>query len=263
MAEIFLGDLSQIRLFDILKPLLSEKKTGKVSFKGKESGEIYLEMGNITHAKTGSSFGEYAFFTIMEWKGGSITFELEVTPKERTIPAPTEQLLLNWSYRKQEWEKIREMIPHSNIVFRLSLQTSGEETTVSADQWNVLALCNGIRSVGEIGKTLNWDEYKTLRTLHQLIRGGLLERVEGAKLLKRRLVGESFFQKTEDELKRMMGPVAPFLIDDKLMEFGETKESLTHDQALSFIESLSEEIPQDSKRKDFVRMMKDFLSTGK
>ncbi len=30
MPEIILGDLSQVRLFDILKPLLIEKKTGRV-----------------------------------------------------------------------------------------------------------------------------------------------------------------------------------------------------------------------------------------
>ena len=52
MPEIFLGDLSQVKLFDILKPLLMGKKTGKLSFKGKENGEMYLEIGNIVHAKT-------------------------------------------------------------------------------------------------------------------------------------------------------------------------------------------------------------------
>jgi hypothetical protein len=29
MAEIILGDLSQVRIFDVLKPLLIEKKTEK------------------------------------------------------------------------------------------------------------------------------------------------------------------------------------------------------------------------------------------
>jgi hypothetical protein len=73
MAEVVLGDLSQVRIFDILKPLLIEKKTGKVVFRGKEEGEIYLELGNISHAKTTNSVGEYAFFTIMEWKAGKAT----------------------------------------------------------------------------------------------------------------------------------------------------------------------------------------------
>ena len=78
MAEIVLGDLSQVRIFEILKPLLIEKKTGRVSFRGKEEGEVYLELGNISHAKTAHSVGEYAFFTIMEWKIGKIIFEPEI-----------------------------------------------------------------------------------------------------------------------------------------------------------------------------------------
>lgn len=263
MPEAFLGDLSKVRIFDILKPLLIEKKTGKVSFKGKEEGEIYLELGNVTHAKASHSVGEYAFFTIMEWKTGRILFEQEVFPTERTISTPTEQLLLNWSYRKQEWEKIKEAIPTSNVVFRLTIQKNGEDKNISGDQWNVLALANGARTVSEIAKTLNWDEYKILKTVYQLVRMGLLERGEAQRRVKKRWVGEKFFLTIEYELRKIMGAVAPFVIEDELVDFGETKDSLPQDQALSFIESLGEEIPNAQKAKEFVRAMREFLSLGK
>jgi hypothetical protein len=263
MAEIVLGDLSQARIFDILKPLLIEKKTGKVSFRGKEEGEVYLELGNISHAKTVHSVGEYAFFTIMEWKVGKIIFEPDVFPTERTISTPTEQLLLNWSYRKQEWEKIREVLPSANLIFRLVLQKTEGEKNISSDQWNVLALCNGTRSVAEIGKTLNWDEYKILRTVYQLVRMGLLEKGEIQKGGKKRPVGDNFFVTVENELKRIMGPVAPFIIEDKLIDFGETKDSLPQDQALTFVESLGEEIPNAQKAKEFLRVIKELLSLGR
>lgn len=263
MPEIILGDLSQVRIFDVLKPLLIEKKTGKVTLKSKEEGEIYLELGNISHAKTAHLVGEYAFFTIMEWPTGEIVFEPDVFPTERTISTPTEQLLLNWSYRRQEWEKIKEVIPSSNLIFRLSLQRNGEDKTISADQWNVLALMNGMRTISEIVRVLHWDEYKLLKTIYQLVRTGLLERVEMPRPVKKRWVGESFFITVENELKRVMGPVAPFIIDDTLTEFGETKESLPQDQALSFIEALGEEIPNAQKAKEFVRAMKEVISAGR
>ena len=35
MPEIFLGDLANVKLFDILKPLFSGKKTGKIIVRGK------------------------------------------------------------------------------------------------------------------------------------------------------------------------------------------------------------------------------------
>ena len=259
MPEIFLGDLSQVKLFDILKPLLMGKKTGKLSFKGKENGEMFLEIGNIVHAKTLNSSGEYGFFTIMGWKMGRITFEPDELPPERTIPIPSEQLLLNWSSKKMEWERIREIIPSNNAVFRLSLQKNGENIHISADQWNVLALSNGMMTISEIAKALSWDELKTVRMIYQLIQAGLLERAEVPKPIRKKLVGENFFLTVENELKKVIGPVAPIIIEDKLNEFGEAKDSLPQDKALSFIESLGEEISHELKRKEFVKVMMESM----
>ena len=195
MPEIFLGDLAQIKLFDVLKPLFSGKKTGRIMFKGKEGGELYLELGSITHAKANNAVGEFAFFTLMGLRVGQASFEPDEVPAERTISISTEQLLLNWSYRKQEWDKIKEVIPSPNTFFRLSLQKSPENKNINADQWNVLALCNGTKSVSEITETLNWDEFKTSKTILQLVQLGLLVKAEGQKPLEKKLVGENFFYK--------------------------------------------------------------------
>jgi len=263
MPEIFLGDLAQIKLFDVLKPLFTSKKTGKIMLKGKEGGELYLELGNVTHAKTNNAVGEYAFFTLMGLKGGKASFEPDEVPLERTVSISTEQLLLNWSYRKQEWDRIKEMIPSSHTVFRLSLQKSQENKNINADQWNVLALCNGTKTVSEITETLNWDEFKTSKTILQLVQLGLLVRAEGQKPLEKKLVGEDFFLKVENEFKKAVGPVASVIIDDKLNEFGNTAASFPQDQALPFIEALGEEIPRDAQKKEFIRVMMAFLSPGK
>jgi len=260
MTEIFLGDLSQVKLFDILKPLLIGKKTGKLSFQGRESGEMYLELGNIVHAKTPNAIGEYGFFAIMGWKTGRITFEPDDPPPERTISIPSEQLFLNWSSKKMDWEKIREVISSNNAVFRLCLQRDRENKIITADQWNVLALSNGVRTISEITKILEWDELKTVTMTYQLIQAGLLERGEVQKPLRKKLAGENFFLSVENELKKVIGPVAPFIIEDKLSEFGETKDSLPQDQKVIFVESLGEEIPNDLKRKEFVKAMMESLS---
>jgi len=263
MPEIFLGELSQVKIFDILKPLLMGKKTGKLSFKGKENGEMYLELGNIVHAKTPDSYGEYGFFTIMGWKMGRIAFEPDEPPPERTIPIPSEQLLLNWSSKKMEWERIREIIRSNNAVFSLSPRNNGESKTISGEQWNVLALSNGLRNVSEIAKDLNWDEFKVIRTIYQLIQAGLLEQAAERKSVKKKLVRESFFSVVESELRKVMGAVSPFVLDDKLVEFGDKRDSFPQEKLLSFVEALGEEIPQDEKRKEFKRVVMEFFSTEK
>ena len=259
MAEIFLNDLAQVRLFDVLKPLLIGKKTGILSIRGKETSELFLEMGNIVHAKAGQMSGEEAFNLIMDLRNGKCTFESEVIPTERTIPISTEQLLLNWSYRKQEWEKVRKVIPSSKAIFRLSPQTGSDEMNIKADQWKVLALANGMKTVGEIAETLKWDEFRTSRVIYQLVQNGLLEKGEEPKLVGKKLVSQDFFPAIENELKRAMGPVAPFIIEDKMEEFGLGKERFPRDRAGFFIDAISEEIHQEAKRKEFLKVMEDFL----
>lgn len=260
MAEIFLSDLSRVRFFDVLKPLLMGKKTGLLSIKGKESGELFLEMGAIVHARVGRASGEDAFNLIMGLRDGKCSFDSEVLPPERTIPISTEQLLLNWSYRKQEWEKIRKIVSSSAAVFRLAPQTGAEETNIKADQWKVLALTDGTRTVAEIAETLKWDEFRTSRIVYQLAQSNLLERGETPKpALGKKLVSEGFFPTIENELKRIMGPVAPFIIEDKLEEFGFGKGSFPRDRAGFFIDAISEEIQQETKRKEFLKVMEEFL----
>jgi len=261
MAEIFLGDLSQVKLFDIFRPLLDGKKTGLLVIRGMENGEIYLELGNIVHARTQTSTGEFAFYIIMGWKSGRITFEPGILPPERTISPPTEQLLLNWSSRKEEWEKIKELIASPDTVFRLSLQKNPGNRNITTDQWNVLALCNGVRPLSEVSKTLQWDHFKTGKIIYQMVQEGLLEKVEPQKPLKRKVVGETLFLTLETELKRVMGPVAPFIIQDKLTEFGETSKSFPQDKWLALIDAIGEEIPNEEKRRGFMKVMKESLSS--
>ncbi|HYA93330.1 MAG TPA: DUF4388 domain-containing protein [Thermodesulfobacteriota bacterium] len=262
MPETFLGDLAEAKLFDILKPLFSDKKTGKVILKGKEGGELYLELGNITHAKTGNSVGEYAFFTLMGLKDGKAAFEPDELPSERTISISTEQLILNWSSQKQ-WNKIKEVVPSANAIFRILPQKNPESISLTGEQWNVSALCNGTKTVSEIGEALKWDEFKTSKTIFQLVQLGLLERAEDRKPIKKKLISNGFFATVETELKKVIGPMAPFVISDKLSDMGASRDSFPQDQVSSFVQTLSEEISDNFMKKEFLRAMTDYLLTDK
>lgn len=255
MPEKYLGDLNQFKLFDLLKPLLIDKATGRILIRGKEGGEIYLDSGDIVHAKTDHFSGECAFFSLMGLKSGKVIFDPDFIPKEKTIQIETEQLLLNWSSRKQEFEKIFEWIPSGSCIFRLSIQNDGRDKNITADQWNLLALTNGVNTISEIGKILKWDDYKLLKTTYQLIQLGLIEAIEDSKPVQKRPVGENFFLLLEKELKKAIGPVAPFIIEDKLEEFEQTRSSFPNEQAISLIESLSAEIPNPFKRNEFIQVM--------
>ena len=263
MPEIVLGDLAQIKLLDILNPLFSAKKTGRIMVKGKEGGELYLEFGNITHAKTNNAVGESAFFTLMGLSVGKALFEPDEVPSQRTIATSTGQLMLNWYSQKQEWDKIKEVVPSPDALFRFSPQKSPENKNINADQWNVLTLCNGTKAVSDIAEALNRDEFKTSMIIFELVQLGLLVRAEAPKPVKKRLAGENFFLTIEKELNNAIGPIAPIIIDSKLVELGETRSSFSQDKALSLIQALSEEIPQDQARKEFSKAVVELLYSGK
>jgi hypothetical protein len=254
MAEILLGDLSQTKFFDLIKPLLVEKKTGLLKIEGDEYGEIFLEGGNIIHARNAYSFGEEAFISIMNWQTGKAKFQPDVASQEKTIFTQTENLLLNWTYKKEEWEKIRMVVPSPNAIFQISLQHHSEDKNIKGDQWNVLALANGTRTVLEIARILKWDEFKTSKIICQLAQEKVLEIGRGET------IDRGFFQKVEKELKNVMGPIASILIDDLLTEFGENKESFPQDRALTFVETLSKEVSDERKRREFKKTMMEFIT---
>ncbi len=263
MPETVLGELSQTKFFDLIKPLLAGRKTGILMIKGNENGEIFLEGGNIVHAKTARSFGEEAFLDIMSWQAGKTTFDPDAPLREKTIFIPTENLLLNWSYKKQEWEKIRKWVPSPHAIFRLCVRNHSVEMNIKGDQWNVLAMTNGTKTVLEIARTLGWDEFKTSKVISQLVQEDMLEKVEGKGSQSKKNVSKDFFQMAETEFKKIMGPVASFILDDHIVEFGETKDSFPQDQALPLVEALSEDIPNGGKKKEFKKAMIEFLSLKK
>jgi len=90
-----------------------------------------------------------------------------------------------------------------------------------------------------------------------------MEQANEQKPVKKKMVRESFFSAVENELKKVMGAVSPFVIDDKLIEFGEKRDSFPQDKLLSFVEALGEEVPHDDRRKEFKRAIMEFFSTEK
>ena len=90
-----------------------------------------------------------------------------------------------------------------------------------------------------------------------------MEQAGEQKPVQRKLIQENVFSMIENELKKVMGAVSPFVVDDKLAEFGERRDSFPRDKFLSFVEALGEEIPHEERRREFKKNVMEFFSTGK
>ncbi len=266
MANDFIGELSKTRLFELVRPLLTGKKSGMVMIKGGETGELHLEGGSIIHANTGFASGEEAILAMMEWDAGRVTFDWEATTEERTVYMPTEQLLKSWSKREEEWKRIREVVPSPNMAFRIAVDSSPEDKNIQAMQWRVLGLSNGVRTVAEIAEELKWQVFETSKVVCEMVEAGMLERVSGniveeaAAPAQKSYVNGNFFPMIEMQLRKIMGPIAPIIIDDKIAEFGESQDAFPEARVESFVQAIGEEISDNSKRALFTRAMTEFLA---
>ena len=264
MPDDLIGELAKARLLDLVKPLLDGKKSGMVLVKGDEVGELHIEGGEIIHAKTRSCSGEEAILAMTEWRTGRVTFDWKALAEQRTVSMTTGQLLLSWTGREQEWKRIRELIPSSNVMFRIQVESSPEGRLVQTDQWRILALCTGTRTVSEVAETLGWDLFKTSKTIYYMVQARLLEKasekiIEQKPPLKRHING-NFFSTMENELKKAMGPIAPIIVDDTVAEFGVSREACPLDRTEPLVQAISKEIADEVKRIEFVRAMTEFLA---
>jgi hypothetical protein len=72
-------------------------------------------------------------------------------------------------------------------------------------------------------------------------------------------VGEEFFTQVEVVLVNYIGPVAPYVINDVLLELNEEKDKFLKEKVPLLIESLSQEILDENKRVQFQREMLEVI----
>ena len=89
-----------------------------------------------------------------------------------------ESILSEAQARVRQWAEIAESIPSTQAVFRLRRRLSPELERIEAtrEQWAVLAVLDGRRSVAQAIAAAGRSAYDVCVVLHQLIQAGLIER---------------------------------------------------------------------------------------
>ena len=101
----------------------------------------------------------------MDLDDGRVRFDWQVSPEKRTVTMVTEQLMSNWAEREEEWRKIKTVVPSSDTVFSIVVDSGGGDKTILEKQWGVLALCNGMRSVSEVAGLLGRSIFDVSQTI--------------------------------------------------------------------------------------------------
>jgi hypothetical protein len=259
MADALKGNLAQLSLLDVMRMLSAGNRTGQLDLmSGKHRGEVFLNQGKIVHAASGAQIGESAIYSMLNWRHGEFNFKAEVATPESSVKIDMQQLLQESAGRAQEWDEIAQTISSTDLVLKLSSTGATGMVTLQPEDWQVLAQVNGLRSIEDIAVGLNRDEFSVAKTMHGLIRAGLLIVNDQASSAKPS-INSAFLKKMESEFVEIIGPLAPVIIESEIAALGESAQSFPRNKVGQLVERVCREIDQEDKRIQFQKTILDLL----
>lgn len=148
---------------------------------GKRVGDILLDTGVVTLAQIQNAVRsqmEDAIFDLLRWDYGEFEWETGTEiDAEIAISADVERLVEEASRRIEELAAIKRRIPSPDVVLAMAERPpqGAHEINITGEEWRVLVLVDGRRSVADIASAIGADAFKTTRTLFRLLEEGLIE----------------------------------------------------------------------------------------
>src|SRR5664280_745556 len=108
------------------------------------------------------------------WSAGTFSFMVgESDPDGMTLGLRAEELVAEGQRRMQVWPTLTSHIPSPDTVLRLAASPSFDPSC-TREEWGLLALVDGNRSVSEIVALLGRSEFALAGALAALVERGLL-----------------------------------------------------------------------------------------
>ncbi len=155
----------------------------------------------------------------------------------------------------------KDIIPHSHVICGLTGSKSPTDVTLRSAEWAVITQVDGNKSVDDIAQVLALTEEEAIGLFIGLVEKGLIE-IQSTEKPQTKLVDHEFFANLEKELMAVIGPVAPFLIEDTLIEMGEGKDKFMAERIPDLIEMISDEINDGEKKIKFQSVMLNYIKKG-
>jgi hypothetical protein len=111
------------------------------------------------------------------WSGGTFAFgeALDLPAYAVTISVDLANLIMEGARRIEEWEQCARLLPDQNIVFRVVARPNEEKITLTADEWRILFLINGQRTLEELCQAVDDDRLEVYRAVYGLLSNHLIE----------------------------------------------------------------------------------------
>lgn len=171
------GNLEDFDLTDVLQLIHLGKKNGalEIEIEG-DRGEIYFENGKVLYAKTRNKMGEDSIHEILRWSEGKFLFSPEKIAPERKMNIPIQNLILDAAKQIDEWKRLEKLIPSIEMIvdFVEDPEVSSEEISLSPEEWKILSLITGEKSIQEIAQLAKLTEFNAAKIFYGLVSSGLV-----------------------------------------------------------------------------------------
>jgi len=130
---------------------------------------------------------EESVYGLFGWPDGEFRFEQGQRPEPDApimpIPLPVEHLIMEGVRRIDEWGRIRDRIPSTDMVVRF-VEQPGEKAkgvNLAPEEWRVFARINGKDTLAEISQKTNLGEFDVCRIVYGFLTAGLVDVIKKPK----------------------------------------------------------------------------------
>ena len=154
----------------------------------KRLGEIlmsrrYIDRSDLENMVTRQV--EDLLYSLLAWQSGSFKFYENQFPTEEeiTVSVSVENVILEGLRRIDEMNLVKETLGDLKEVYTISASQGGRtrEVSLHANEWNLMALVDGHRTLEEVSRLSHLDNNTALVTLAQLKLAGLITKTQPKK----------------------------------------------------------------------------------
>lgn len=136
-----------------------------------ENGAI--DAGLLRQAVTEQSVD--AVFDLLRWQQGDFAFAVdEINPDDVGVALSIEEILADAESRRSSWESVSLIVPSPHALLSMPVVLPNDPQ-ISREEWSLLALVDGRRSVAELVDLTGSGHYAVVTTLAGLVTRGLLD----------------------------------------------------------------------------------------
>jgi hypothetical protein len=261
MPEAFAGNLAQVSLADVIRLIHLGNKTGRLELIHEvETADLYFRNGELVAALCSLFIGERAVFYIAQWKSGIFRFYLGEEILNININEDFELLIQKIQLYIDKSREIKEVISSPYMIFKQADESYDVDVTLKTNDWKILSLINGRNTVNDIIAAMGLNDVEVHTRLFRLYKLGLVEIDQKPAQITVETVPCEFFERLSHELTKIMGPIAEFLIDEYLEQFGMTRSLCSKNMAGQLVDKIGNEITNEEQRLMFQKNLLAWLT---